>query len=238
MLPAEPILEVRSLPTRAMVTAASRRPGSSTAATCVVVVAHFLPRFAAKRYAATRFLCAMVRPAAETLFVTGLDDLRPTSSTSPPGLRRLGFDRPFDGRGGHRAAAGDAPRARAAPAVAAPPIGLCRWSRARRGAAWHPESLSRSVGAPHLPGSTCCARTLSAPTSSRISSPRRRITLQRTPRRAARAFDAVALATAGEERCAAIRAGRRKRSLATRTTFARLRAITASGDDRPAPPTC
>ena len=100
-------------------TAASRRCCSCTAATATAGAGtpYFLPWFA-RAGLGRRTRCQPARPrrlaaARETLFVAGLDDyVADVEHVAAQLAVAAGADRPFDGRGGRRAAARDAPGAR------------------------------------------------------------------------------------------------------------------------------
>ena len=119
MLPIELDLELRSrLPARGKGNARSRRCSSCTAATATRWCwdAYFLPWFARARLCRVRVVAARTRrhrAATIRCSSSGSTTTSRTSSTSMGQLRRAaGADRPFDGRGGVRAAPRDAPAAR------------------------------------------------------------------------------------------------------------------------------
>ncbi len=161
---------------------------------------HFLPWFAAKGYAA-HALSLRGHGASgghDTMFVTGLDDFAGRRRTR----RRRAFvatgaDRPFDGIGDHRAAAGDGPGPRGGVVIAGAADGAPADGRAAcRGAARvSAAAVAVRSGAAHRPRARRAAPLLFQ-RRRRAGNPRRgdESLLQRVAARAPRSFAAAALA--------------------------------------------
>ena len=208
-----PDLEVRSRARRA--NAATRKPpllfvhGGYCDAWCWEP--YFLPWFARQGLARLRAVaCAATATsggARHRCSSPGSTTTSPTSSTSPAQLRRAaGPDRPFDGRGDRRAAAGDAPGARRGAARAGAAAGLL--PVAARLAAEHPDYAAADGaarpdrGCPTARARRRCGRSTSAsdvdPRSCCARPPRH--LARRVAARAVRPVAAAALGAAGARR--------------------------------------